>query len=177
MPSLDGELDRLDHELAARERELVGLEAVILTRNVNQSLLPQGRPVDEGAITSTFGERLDPITGHYAFHPGVDFAAPEGTSVMSVATGVVTWAGPHPAYGNLVEVNHGNGYSTRYGHNEKVLVKVGDTVLKGQTLALSGSTGRSTGPHVHFEVLRDGAVINPASFIKRASAGNFVASR
>ena len=177
VPGLDGELDRLGSELEARERQLVALEAAILTRNLNQSLLPQGRPVDEGSITSTYGERLDPITGRSSFHPGVDFAAPEGTTVMSVATGVVTWAGPHPAYGNLVEINHGNGYSTRYGHNEKVLVKVGDTVLKGQTLALSGSTGRSTGPHVHFEVLRDGSVVNPSSFINHANSGSFVASR
>lgn len=176
-PGLDGELDRLGTELETRERQLVSLEAALLTRNLNQSLLPQGRPVDEGSITSTFGERMDPITGRSSFHPGVDFAAPEGTTVMSVATGVVTWAGPHPAYGNLVEINHGNGYSTRYGHNEKVLVKVGDTVQKGQKLALSGSTGRSTGPHVHFEVLRHGSVVNPASFINRASHGSFVASR
>ena len=177
VPGLDGELDRLGSELEARERQLVSLEAALLTRNLNQSLLPQGRPVDEGSITSTYGERLDPITGRSSFHPGVDFGAPEGSTVMSVATGVVTWAGPHPAYGNLVEINHGNGYSTRYGHNEKLLVKVGDTVQKGQQLALSGSTGRSTGPHVHFEVLRDGAVVNPASFINRASHGSFVASR
>ena len=177
LPGLDGELDRLGSELEARERQLVSLEAALLTRNLNQSLLPQGKPVGEGSITSTYGERLDPITGRSSFHPGVDFAAPQGTTVMSVATGVVTWAGPHPAYGNLVEINHGNGYATRYGHNEKVLVKVGDTVQKGQQLALSGSTGRSTGPHVHFEVLRDGSVVNPASFINRTSHGSFVASR
>jgi len=177
VPGIDGELDRLGSELELRERELVSLEAALLTHNLNQSLLPQGKPVDEGSITSTFGQRLDPITGRSSFHPGVDFAAPEGTTVMSVATGVVTWAGPHPAYGNLVEINHGNGYATRYGHNEKLLVKVGDTVFKGQTLALSGSTGRSTGPHVHFEVLRDGSVVNPSTFINRASRGSFVASR
>lgn len=165
---IEFELDRLGRELSLRERELATLEAAILTRNLNQSLLPRGKPVGDGEITSTFGERLDPITGRSTFHPGVDFAAPQGTTVMSVATGVVTWAGPHPAYGNLVEVNHGNGYATRYGHNQKVLVRVGDTVRKGQTLALSGSTGRSTGPHVHFEVLRDGSVVNPASFIARA---------
>jgi murein DD-endopeptidase MepM/ murein hydrolase activator NlpD len=177
MPGLDNELDRLGGELEARERQLVALEAALLTRNLNQSLLPQGKPVDDGAITSTYGERLDPITGRSSFHPGVDFAAPQGTNVVSVATGVVTWAGYHAEYGNLVEINHGNGYSTRYGHNERVLVKVGDTVQKGQRLALSGSTGRSTGPHVHFEVLRDGSVVNPWTFINRASHGSFVASR
>ncbi len=177
MPALDGELDRLGNELAVRERELAALQAALLSRDLKQSLLPQGTPVDDPEITSTFGERLDPITGRSAFHPGVDFAAPEGTDVMSVATGVVTWAGPHPAYGNLVEINHGNGYSTRYGHNERVLVHVGETVQKGQKLALSGSTGRSTGPHVHFEVLRDGAVVNPYSFIHGPVRRALVASR
>lgn len=177
VPGIDGELDRLGNELAARERELAALEAALLSRDLKQSLLPQGTPVDEPSITSTFGERLDPITGRYAFHPGVDFAAPEGTEVMSVAAGVVTWAGPHPAYGNLVEINHGNGYSTRYGHNERVLVHTGETVQKGQKLALSGSTGRSTGPHVHFEVLRDGSVVNPYAFIHSPARRALVASR
>ncbi len=177
VPGLDMEIDRLGNELAQRERELATLEAAILTRNLNQSLMPQGKPVGSGEVSSTFGQREDPITGHNRFHAGVDFQASSGTPVMSVATGVVTWAGPHPEYGNLIEVNHGNGYTTRYGHNSKLLVKVGDTVRKGQRVALSGSTGRSTGPHVHFEVLKDGKEVNPAGFIKSPYSGTFVASR
>jgi len=102
------------------------------------------------------------------YHPGIDFAAPEGSQVMSVAAGIVTGAGERNGYGNLVEIDHGNGYVTRYGHNEKILVKVGDRVRKGQAVALIGSTGRSTGPHVHFEVVLNGSVVNPEQYIQAA---------
>jgi murein DD-endopeptidase MepM/ murein hydrolase activator NlpD len=123
--------------------------------------------VRQGFISSYFGERQDPFSGHQAFHRGVDFAGEAGSEVVAVAAGVVTFAGDRSGYGNLVEVNHGNGLVTRYGHNARIIATVGQTVTRGQAIALMGSTGRSTGPHVHFEVLRDGKSINPATFIGR----------
>jgi murein DD-endopeptidase MepM/ murein hydrolase activator NlpD len=132
---------------------------------LNQAIRPDGRPVVEGYISSYYGERQDPFNGHEAMHKGVDFAGVMGSQVVAVAAGVVTRAEGQAGYGNLVEINHGNGFVTRYGHNQKVLVGVGDTVVRGQSIALMGSTGRSTGPHVHFEVLRNGRQVNPIAFV------------
>jgi murein DD-endopeptidase MepM/ murein hydrolase activator NlpD len=125
--------------------------------------------VEDGFISSYYGSREDPFTGRQAFHKGVDFASDEGSNVVSVAAGVVTFAGERSGYGELIEINHGNGLVTRYGHNEKVLVRVGQTVTRGEPIALLGSTGRSTGPHVHFEVLHDGRQIDPLSYIEHGS--------
>ena len=177
VPVLTDMLDRLSDQIADRERQLGALENLILTRELRRDVHPQGRPVAAGFISSFFGERVDPFTGYTAFHAGVDFAGEAGGAVLAVATGIVTWAGERLGYGNLVEVNHGNGYLTRYGHNSKVLVKPGDTVQKGQTLALIGSTGHSTGPHVHFEVLRDGSPVDPMVFINQNAARPLAASR
>jgi murein DD-endopeptidase MepM/ murein hydrolase activator NlpD len=110
--------------------------------------------------------RSDPFTGRPEFHKGVDFAGKHGADVVSVASGIVTWAGSRYGYGNLVEINHGNGYVTRYGHNAEVLVAEGDPVKKGQLVARMGSTGRSTGPHVHFEVIHRGKNVNPMTYIQ-----------
>ena len=170
VPLLTDMLDRLAAQLSDRERQLGALENLIQTRELRREVLPQGRPLQSGFISSFFGSRVDPLTGYTGFHPGVDFAGEAGANVVSVATGVVTWAGPHLGYGNLVEVNHGDGYVTRYGHNSEVLVKVGDTVQKGEVLALVGSTGHSTGPHVHFEVLRNGSPVDPMVFINQHAA-------
>jgi len=177
MPVLTDMLDRLSDQLSNRERQLGALENLIQTRELRREVYPQGRPVQSGFISSFFGNRVDPFTGYTAFHPGVDFAGEEGAQVVSVATGVVTWAGEHMGYGNLVEINHGNGYLTRYGHNSRVLVKAGETVQKGQVLALVGSTGHSTGPHVHFEVLRDGSPVDPMAFINQNAAPPLAAAR
>jgi murein DD-endopeptidase MepM/ murein hydrolase activator NlpD len=177
MPVLTDMLDRLSEEISDRERQLGALENLILTRELRREVQPQGRPVLGGFISSFFGTRVDPFTGYTAFHPGVDFAGEAGDRVVSVATGVVTWSGERVGYGNLVEIDHGNGYLTRYGHNSKLLVKVGDTVQKGQSLALIGSTGHSTGPHLHFEVLRDGNPVDPMSFINRETAAPLAAAR
>lgn len=170
VPLLTDMLDRLSDQLSDRERQLGALENLIQTRELRRVVYPQGRPVTGGFISSFFGNRVDPFTGYTSFHPGVDFAGEEGAEVVSVATGIVTWAGEHMGYGNLVEINHGNGLVTRYGHNSKVLVKAGETVQKGQVLALVGSTGHSTGPHVHFEVLRDGTAVDPMAFINQNAA-------
>jgi murein DD-endopeptidase MepM/ murein hydrolase activator NlpD len=166
-PVLTDMLDRLSEQLTDRERQLGALENVILTRELRREVYPQGRPVLAGFVSSFFGQRVDPFTGYTAFHAGVDFAGEAGARVVSVATGVVTWAGERFGYGNLVEVNHGNGYLTRYAHNSAVLVKVGDTVQKGQPLSLIGTTGHSTGPHLHFEVLKNGSPVDPMAFINQ----------
>lgn len=158
-------LDRLETQLIDRERQLVILETFIAARSLTQLAVPDGSPVPGAWISSTFGRRTDPFTGKSAYHAGIDFAAPSGAQARSVAPGVVTWAGNRAGYGQLVEINHGNGYITRYAHNSLLLVKVGDKVGKGQAISRVGSTGRSTGPHLHFEVLKNGRAVNPRQFV------------
>jgi murein DD-endopeptidase MepM/ murein hydrolase activator NlpD len=165
IPDLTKMLDEAQRRLESRNSQLLALENVILSRSLSEAMRPEGRPVADGYISSYFGAREDPFDGHEAVHQGVDFAGTLGEQVMSVAAGVVIRAEPASGYGNLVEINHGNGYVTRYGHNQKLLVTAGDTVVRGQAIALMGSTGRSTGPHVHFEVLRNGQHLNPLAFV------------
>jgi murein DD-endopeptidase MepM/ murein hydrolase activator NlpD len=165
IPSLTAMVDDLQTQLSSRERQLGVLENLILTRELNKQVYPEGRPVQEGWISSYFGRRSDPFTGFSAVHKGVDFAGPEGTVVSSVAAGLVTFAGERSGFGQMVEINHGNGLATRYCHNEKLLVKQGDMVRKGQDVSLMGSTGHSTGPHLHFEVLKNGSQVDPLRFI------------
>jgi len=163
-----GSLDQLQQQLGDRERQMRVLEDLLLAGRLEKEVRPSGWPISGGYITSGFGIRTDPFTGLRDYHPGIDFAAPEGSQVMAVAAGIVTEAGERNGYGNLVEIDHGNGYVTRYGHNEKLLVKVGDRVRRGQAISLIGSTGRSTGPHVHFEVVLNGSVVNPEQYIQAA---------
>jgi len=158
-------IDSLSRQLDSRSAQFSSLENVLIGRQMSAQVRPTGRPVREGYISSYFGERMDPFNGEEAMHKGVDFATDAGADVLAVAEGVVTWAGPREGYGNLVEINHGNGYTTRYAHNARTLVSVGDTVERGQAVAVVGSTGRSTGPHVHFEVLRDGTPIDPMAYV------------
>jgi len=167
IPDLSEMLARLEQRVDLRESQLSALENVILARELHEEIHPEGRPVAKGFISSYFGERADPFDGLEAFHKGVDFAGSVGSPVTAVAAGVVTWAGERTGYGKLVEINHGDGFTTRYGHNERTLVTVGQTVKRGESIALMGSTGRSTGPHVHFEVLRNGRQVDPLSFIGR----------
>lgn len=161
-----GSLDRMQKQLSDRERQMRVLEDLLLASKLQQEVKPSGWPVDGGYITSGYGARTDPFTGLRSSHPGVDFAAAEGSEVLAVAGGIVSDAGERNGYGELVEINHGNGYVTRYGHNSRILVKVGDRVVKGQAISLMGSTGRSTGPHVHFEVLLNGNTVNPEQYIQ-----------
>ncbi len=165
IPNLTAMVDDLQTQLSSREQQLGVLENLILTRELNKQVYPEGRPVEDGWISSYFGRRADPFTGYSAVHKGLDFAGPEGTKVIAVAAGLVTFAGERSGFGQMVEINHGNGLATRYCHNEKVLVKQGDMVRKGQEVALMGSTGRSTGPHLHFEVLKNGTQVDPLRFI------------
>jgi murein DD-endopeptidase MepM/ murein hydrolase activator NlpD len=160
-------LDDLTNQIRDRERQLSVLESLISTRNLSRQIVPDGRPVTQGWISSYFGYRADPFTGRNALHRGVDFAGPAGAQVVAVASGVVTYAKERFGYGKTVEINHGNGYVTRYAHNQRLLVTVGDTVQKGQAISLIGSTGRSTGPHLHFEVLKQGRPVDPMSFVRR----------
>jgi len=159
-------LDGLSRQIDDRIEQLSVLESMLMNRNLQAEIVPAGRPTQGGWISSFFGMRTDPFNGRREFHQGMDFAGKAGSNVMAVAAGLVTWAGERYGYGNLVEINHGSGYVTRYGHNKEILVKVGDTIKKGKVLAKMGSTGRSTGPHVHFEVLRHGKAVNPAKYIR-----------
>jgi murein DD-endopeptidase MepM/ murein hydrolase activator NlpD len=165
IPDLTLMIDDLSRRIDSRSAQFSSLENVILGRQLSAQIKPTGRPVREGYISSYFGERMDPFNGEQAMHKGVDFATDAGADVLAVASGIVTWSGPREGYGYLIEINHGNGYSTRYAHNAETLVAVGDTVQRGQAVAVVGSTGRSTGPHVHFEVLRDGTQIDPMAYV------------
>jgi murein DD-endopeptidase MepM/ murein hydrolase activator NlpD len=165
IPDISMKLNDLEQKVALRDSQLNALENVIIDRDLKKQIHPEGRPVKSGFISSYFGEREDPFSGEEAYHKGVDFAGTAGASVMAVAAGVVTWAGNRTGYGNLVEINHGDGYVTRYAHNQRTLVSVGQTVKRGDPVALMGSTGRSTGPHVHFEVIRNGRQVDPLTFV------------
>jgi murein DD-endopeptidase MepM/ murein hydrolase activator NlpD len=165
IPDVTVMIDDLSRRIDSRSAQFASLENVILGRQLSAQIKPSGRPVREGYISSYFGERMDPFNGEQAMHKGVDFATDAGADVLAVASGIVTWAGPREGYGNLIEINHGNGYTTRYAHNAQTVVAVGDTVQRGQAIAVVGSTGRSTGPHVHFEVLRDGQQIDPMAYV------------
>jgi murein DD-endopeptidase MepM/ murein hydrolase activator NlpD len=160
------QIDEMVSELDEREQQLGVLETVLINSHVKEEVFPDGRPIKLGWVSSYYGTRTNPFTGRLQFHKGMDFASKSGSDVLSVAGGVVTWSGDRYGYGNLVEINHGNGFVTRYGHNQENLVRVGDTVKKGQKVAEMGSTGRSTGPHVHFEVLQNGRQINPLKFVQ-----------
>jgi murein DD-endopeptidase MepM/ murein hydrolase activator NlpD len=160
-------LDQLGAQLEDRQQQLNVLEDFLLNRKLRDEVHPEGRPVSSGYISSMFGSRTDPFTGRAAFHKGVDFAGREGSEVVAVASGVVIWSGDRYGYGQMVEINHGNGYVTRYAHNAENLVAVGDTVKRGETIAVMGSTGRATGPNLHFEVLHNGRVVNPLSYVNQ----------
>ena len=158
-------LNRLEHALQDRQDKLTAMETMLMGRSLNELIVPQGNPAKGGWFSSLFGYRTNPITGREEFHLGVDLAGRAGTAVTSIASGIVTWSGRYQAYGNLVEISHGNGYVTRYAHNKENLVNVGERVEKGQVIAVMGSTGRSTGTHVHFEVVKNGRHINPRNYI------------
>ena len=164
-----------DLEQVAKAFALEGYRLEAFTDLLNQDALnartmPAGRPLQDGWMSSGYGYRTDPISGRKNFHSGIDFAGKRNAEVLAVAAGVVTWAGEQPGYGRMVEVTHGNDYITRYAHNRENLVEVGDSVEQGQPIALLGSTGRSTGPHVHFEVVKNGKTVNPWKFINAQRA-------
>ena len=169
LPAYADLLDQLAHDIEDREQQLGVLETLLAKSKLDRDVFIAGRPVKKGWMSSRFGNRSDPITGNRAWHNGVDFAGKQGADVISVAAGVVVYADTRNGYGKMVEINHGSGYSTRYGHHEDLKVKSGDIVRKGEVIGLMGSSGRSTGPHVHFEVFKNGRVVDPSTYIHRAS--------
>ncbi|MCP5430855.1 MAG: peptidoglycan DD-metalloendopeptidase family protein [Chromatiaceae bacterium] len=163
---LSTEMERISGVLADREEKLSALEQVLMNRKVMADVMPSGRPVKQGWMSSGYGKRTDPFNGKKSYHRGVDFAGKRGSDVVAVAAGVVVRAEKASGYGNLVEIRHVDGYTTLYGHNKENLVRAGDVVSKGQTIALLGSTGRSSGPHVHFEVHRDGKNVDRLRYVR-----------
>jgi murein DD-endopeptidase MepM/ murein hydrolase activator NlpD len=164
---LQREVDRLAQIVEQRSDDLTALESQLMERRIKANLLPTILPIEASHIGSTFGHRLDPIASVHAMHEGIDFVAEPGTRVISAAGGVVAAAEFHPQYGNLIEIDHGNDFSSRYAHLSKMLVKPGQVIKRGQEIGASGNTGRSTGPHMHFEVRYKGAAQNPARFLQQ----------
>lgn len=164
--ALQREIDRLADIVDQRSDELMALESQLMERRIKTTLLPTLLPIEADHVGSSFGRRIDPIAGVGAFHEGIDFVAEAGTKVIASAGGVVLTAEFHPQYGYLIEIDHGNGFSSRYAHLSKMAVKVGQIVRRGQAIAASGNTGRSTGAHLHFEVRYKGAAQNPARFLQ-----------
>ncbi|MDF1644094.1 MAG: M23 family metallopeptidase [Pseudomonadales bacterium] len=161
------QLQQLDQLISDRGRQLEILEAMLESRHVGHGLVVTRRPILKGWMSSPFGRRTDPFTGKPAWHAGVDFAGKQGSSIIAVAPGVVTWSGKRSSYGNMVEIDHGDGYVTRYAHAEQLLVNKGDVISQGESIAKMGSSGRSTGPHVHFEVYKQGRIVDPKTYLNR----------
>ncbi len=159
-------LDEVEQEIVNRSRQLEILESVLLNRRLASEVSPEGRPIRSGWLSSSYGYRTDPFNGRRDYHAGVDFAGKAGSDILAVAAGVVTYSGNRYNYGTMVEIDHGDGLVTRYGHNQENLVEVGQKVTKGQVIAKMGSSGRSTGPHVHLEVLKDGRRVNPLKYLR-----------
>jgi len=165
--SLTNQINKMSETLDFKIQQLTALESLMLGLNIERESELAGRPVGKGWLSSYYGVRKDPFTGRPSMHKGLDFAGKEGEDVIATGAGVVTWSGDRYGYGKLVEIDHGNGLRTRYGHNAQLSVEVGDVVTKGQGIALVGNTGRSTGAHVHYEVLKNGQQVDPLPFIYR----------
>lgn len=160
------QLDALSKQMENRTDYLGIVESTLFDARVKRKLMPTITPIDASWSASSFGWRIDPITGQHALHEGIDFIADVGTPVFAAAGGVVVFAEYHSQYGNMVEIDHGNDFITRYAHASKLFVKVGEVVRRGRKVAEVGSTGRSTGPHLHFEVRYKGIAQNPARFLQ-----------
>lgn len=166
LPEMMADLAQLAQRIEDRDLKLDLLEDLLLSRQVKEQSKPAGRPVASGWISSHYGWRKDPLTGRKDMHQGLDFAGKRGSDIIAVADGLVTLAGARSGYGKTVEIRHGNGYVTRYAHASKLLVKKGELVRQGQVIAAMGRSGRTTGVHLHFEVIRDGKTVNPLRFVK-----------
>lgn len=166
-PSFVDTLDSMAETLSRREQQMEILDGLMQDRQLEQKSSLSGRPITDGWMSSRFGYRTDPFTGKLAMHEGMDFAGKDGSDIVATASGVVTHASERWGYGKLVEINHGDGLVTRYGHAKKILVAPGDIVKPGQVIAKMGSSGRSTGPHVHYEVRKDGKPVDPRRYVYR----------
>ncbi len=176
LEQLGGAIDALGIEADQRTDVFTLLESRLLESRLTALMIPTSRPV-EGVVGSGFGFRSDPFSGRAALHTGLDFPIDTGTPVHAAAGGVVLSSAYHPEYGHLVELDHGNGLMTRYAHNSRVLVRAGDLVRRAQVISEAGTSGRSTGPHLHFEVLVDGVPQNPAKFLAGGEAALAASSR
>jgi len=163
--NLDSKLANLSERLKQRETELSILDQVLMGVYTQKGAMPAGAPIVKGWMSSPFGERVDPISGKKAWHEGMDFAGANGSDVVAVANGIVVFSGRRDGYGLMVEISHGENLRTRYGHHQELLVQAGQSVKRGDVIGLMGSSGRSTGPHVHFEVLKSGKPVNPARYV------------
>ena len=164
--AITAELDAIRAKLDEKQTQLALLEKVFSGHHLDEQVELSGRPIKWGWLSSHYGMRDDPFTGLPAMHKGLDFAGKENGDVIATGAGLITWAGERYGYGLLVEIDHGHGLVTRYGHNSAIHVNVGDVVTKGQTLASMGSTGRSTGVHVHYEVLKHGKQVDPLAYLR-----------
>jgi murein DD-endopeptidase MepM/ murein hydrolase activator NlpD len=164
-PALDDSINQLASQFDRQQAQLSALQSLLLDARIESNLKPTGMPV-AGYISSYFGVRADPFDGRSARHTGIDISTPYGTAVHTVAEGMVPFAGVRKGYGNVVEIDHGNGYMTRYAHNSALVARPGQHVQVGDVVARAGSTGRSTGSHVHFEVWYGGRVVNPLAFVR-----------
>ncbi len=165
--SLMLQIDDMMLQLDGQEQKMALLESLLLNHNIEKGSYLSGRPVNSGWLSSYYGVRKDPFTGLPAEHMGIDFAGKFGDDIIATGSGVISWASERFGYGQMIEVDHGDGFKTRYGHNQALLVKVGDVVEKGQVIARMGSSGRSTGPHVHYEIIKGGRQINPLKYVHR----------
>lgn len=166
LPELLMEVESVARSISDRTHKLELMQGLMLGGKIQKDLEPEGLPVENGWISSRYGYRKDPFTGKKTFHDGVDIASSYGAPVVAVASGVVMEAGKKTGYGYYIEMNHADGLISKYAHNSKIFVGPGDLVEKGDVIALVGSSGRSTGPHVHFEITREGKTINPSKFIE-----------
>ena len=166
---LQREIDRLAERIRERSDSLTALESQIMEQRIKSVLLPTFVPIDADHVGSTFGRRVDPIAGVGAMHEGIDFVADPGTPVFASAGGVVVTAEFHPQYGYYIDIDHGNDFSSRYAHLSKLRVQVGQIIKRGRVIGASGNTGRSTGPHLHFEVRYKGVAQNPARFLQQGT--------
>lgn len=166
--SLMLQIDDMLLQLDGQQQKMALLESLLLNHNIEKGSYLSGRPVNDGWLSSYYGVRKDPFTGLPADHMGIDFAGKMNDDVIATGSGIISWAGDRFGYGQMIEVDHGDGFKTRYGHNNKLLVEVGDVVEKGQVIAKMGSSGRSTGPHVHYEILKGERQINPLKYVYRS---------
>ena len=169
MTQFNDQVAMLSRQMEHRTDQLGVLEAQLFEQAVKKKAMPTMMPVSAPFNASGFGYRIDPLTGQQAMHEGIDFITDTGTPVVAAAGGVIQFAGLHPQYGNMIDIDHGNDLVTRYAHLSKVLVKEGDVLQRGRRIAESGNTGRSTGPHLHFEVRFRGAPQNPTQFLLAAN--------
>jgi len=165
MSDLAKKFTDMEYVLQDRSEKLSAMESMLINRTLQEETSPGGKPSMGGYLSSLFGFRTDPVSGKLEFHEGLDFSGKKGSPVIAVAAGIVTWSGVDVGYGNLIEISHGNGYVTRYAHNTKNLVKVGEKVEKGEVIATMGNTGRTTGTHVHFEVIQNGKHVDPKKYL------------